>query len=402
MRSNIKREAKLSELFDMQMGKTPDRNNLEYWENGTHPWISIADMTSNGNVIEDTKECITDKAIYETGIKPIFPGTVIMSFKLSVGKVTRVLNKSYSNEAIMAFEIKDDLPIGIGLTNEYVYYLLSALDFTNTGNKAVMGKTLNKKILENTEVSIHSWESQKEIVSILDKVDELIDMRKKQLSKLDELVKSRFVEMFGDPVINDRGWLIDKLGNYMTTLTDFSANGSYELLDSNVVMYDEPNYAIMVRTTDLESGNLTSGVKYIDESAYNLLDKSKLFGGELIMNKIGSAGKIYVMPHINYPASLGRNAFMFRFDSRLNITYLYALLTSDYGVNEIQQYVRGAVTKTITKDSTRSIRIIVPPIELQNEFKSFVEQVDKSKFEVKESLEKLETLKKALMQEYFG
>lgn len=186
--------------------------------------------------------------------------------------------------------------------------------------------------------------------------------------------------MFGDPNSNEKEWTVSTLGEYMTLLTDFSANGSYELLDSNVVMYDEPNYAVMVRTTDLEAGNLTDGVKYIDQTAYELLSKSKLYGGELIMNKIGSAGKIYIMPQIDKPASLGRNAFMFRFDDRINMFYLYALLSSDYGIKEIQQYVRGAVTKTITKDSTRSIRVIVPPIELQEQFAAFVEQTDKSKY----------------------
>ena len=208
--------------------------------------------------------------------------------------------------------------------------------------------------------------------------------------------------MFGDPKLNDKGWTVSALGEYMTLLTDFSANGSYELLDSNVVMYDEPNYAVMVRTTDLEAGDLTNGVKYIDQAAYELLSKSKLFGGELIMNKIGSAGKIYIMPQIDKPASLGRNAFMFRFDDRINMTYLYALLSSDYGTKEIQQYVRGAVTKTITKESTRSIRVIVPPIELQEQYAAFAEQTDKSKLAIQKSLEKLETLKKELMQKYFG
>ena len=108
------------------------------------------------------------------------------------------------------------------------------------------------------------------------------------------------------------------------------------------------------------------------------------------------------MPHIGKPASLGRNAFMFRFDERINMVFLYALLTSDYGTVEIQQYVRGAVTKTITKASTKAIRIIVPPIELQNRFATFVEQTEKTKLIISHSLEKLETLKKALMQEYFG
>lgn len=256
--------------------------------------------------------------------------------------------------------------------------------------------------LTDAIIELPSFGMQKKIVSHLEKVAHIYDDRKKQLNMLDNLIKSRFVELFGDPYINDKNWTVDTLGNYMTTLTDFSANGSYELLDSNVVMYDEPNYAVMVRTTDLESGDLSSDVKYIDKSAYELLNKSKLFGGELIMNKIGSAGKIYIMPYINQPASLGRNAFMFRFDDRLNMKYLYFLLSSDYGTNEIQQYVRGAVTKTITKDSTRAIKIIVPPIELQNTFAAFVELTDKLKFEVRKSLEETQLLMDSLMQKYFG
>lgn len=315
------------------------------------------------------------------------------------------LNVKYFNGKFDAYQ-RTYIIESLDKTKLSVPYLYCFLDkYVETLRKQSIGgviKYIKLGNLTEAKIPLISLEEQSQIVNLISNVESLILKRKEQLSKLDELVKSRFIEMFGDPVINDKNWLIDTLGNYMTTLTDFSANGSYELLDSNVVMYDEPNYAIMVRTTDLESSDLTSGVKYIDESAYKLLDKSKLFGGELIMNKIGSAGKIYIMPYIDRPASLGRNAFMFRFDERLNMKFLYFLLTSDYGTNEIQQYVRGAVTKTITKDSTRAIKIIVPPIGLQNEFAIFVEQTDKLKLEVKESLEKLETLKKSLMQKYFG
>lgn len=284
---------------------------------------------------------------------------------------------------------------------EYLYYVVSYMNLSKYYSGATIPHIYFKDY-KNEKFSLDCLDKQRQIVMTLDKVQSIIDKRKKQLKKLDELVKSRFIEMFGDPNSNEKGWTVSTLGEYMTLLTDFSANGSYELLDSNVVMYDEPNYAVMVRTTDLEAGNLTDGVKYIDRTAYELLSKSKLYGGELIMNKIGSAGKIYIMPQIDKPASLGRNAFMFRFDDRINMVYLYALLSSDYGTKEIQQYVRGAVTKTITKESTRSIRVIVPPIELQSQFAAFVKQVDKSKFEIKQSLEKLELLKKALMQKYFG
>ena len=280
---------------------------------------------------------------------------------------------SYVNGNAMAL---DNLIEEINIHYLYYYLLSRGLNDTITGTAQpqIVRQSLQKVVIKYPELEV-----QHQIVNRLNQVANLINKRKKQLKKLDELVKSRFIEMFGDPNSNEKGWTVSTLGEYMTLLTDFSANGSYELLDSNVVMYDEPNYAVMVRTTDLEAGNLTDGVKYIDQTAYELLSKSKLYGGELIMNKIGSAGKIYIMPQIDKPASLGRNAFMFRFDDRINMVYLYALLSSDYGTKEIQQYVRGAVTKTITKESTRSIRVIVPPIELQEQFAAFVEQVDKFK-----------------------
>ena len=290
-----------------------------------------------------------------------------------------------------------------GSNLELIYhYLHTNLHLLQAGFKGAGLQHISKEYILDISIDLPEGNEQNHLLTEIRIIDSLINARYKQLSKLDELVKSRFIEMFGDPITNEKGWTVSALGEYMTLLTDFSANGSYELLDSNVVMYDEPNYAVMVRTTDLEAGDLTNGVKYIDQAAYELLSKSKLFGGELIMNKIGSAGKIYIMPQIDKPTSLGRNAFMFRFDDRINMAYLYALLSSDYGTKEIQQYVRGAVTKTITKESTRSIRVIVPPIELQEQYAAFVEQIDKSKLEIQKSLEKLETLKKALMQQYFG
>lgn len=284
----------------------------------------------------------------------------------------------------------------------FVYQVENILRKAQNSVHGATMKHLTKPVFDSLDFYLPLIEEQKRIAKQLKLINLLIDHRNDQIKKLDLLVKSRFIEMFGDPYYNPKGWKSDYLGNYMTTLTDFSANGSYEILDSNVVMYDEPNYAIMVRTTDLEKGDLTGELKYIDEKAYNLLSKSKLYGGELIMSKIGSAGKIYLMPFINKPASLGRNAFMFRFNECINIVFLYTLLNTDYGTNMIQQHVRGAVTKTITKESTRKLLIYVPPIELQNQFADFVAQVDKSKLAIQQSLYELETLKKSLMQQYFG
>lgn len=390
--------ARLGDIFNLQMGKTPSRNNPDYWNDGIYNWISIADIGTYQKYTGDTKEKISELAVHDSGIKLVPTNTVIMSFKLSLGKTAITKEPTYTNEAIMAF-----IPTGkYDILPDYFYHLFSVMDWLKKANRAVMGSTLNKATLGEISVTVPSLNEQHKIAMVMDKITNLIFKRRQQMDKLDEMIKSRFVEMFGDPATNPKGWKMDQLGTYMTTLTDFSANGSYELLDSHVVMYDEPNYAVMIRTTDLESGVFVNGVKYIDQSAYELLSKSKLYGGELIMNKIGSAGKIYIMPHIDKPASLGRNAFMFRFDKRINMTFLYALLTSDYGTAEIQQYVRGAVTKTITKAGTKAIRIMVPPIELQNQFSTFVDQTKKIRNTISCSLKQLETLKRLLMQEYFG
>ena len=148
--------------------------------------------------------------------------------------------------------------------------MLGSTSFLTQKDKNCSGatqKAITNAGLKKIRVSIPDYQLQEAIADQLDKISSVIQMRRSELQKLDDLVKARFVEMFGDPIHNEKGWMVSTLGEYMTLLTDFSANGSYELLDSNVVMYDEPNYAIMVRTTDLEAGNLTNGVKYIDQSA---------------------------------------------------------------------------------------------------------------------------------------
>lgn len=290
------------------------------------------------------------------------------------------------------------------VSKEYMCYFMRSNAYYTKLLGSVTGTTrkrISRKNLGNIELEIPPKEEQIDVVSQLECLINVINSRNKELQLFDNLIKARFVEMFGDPANNEKGFIKAPMGDYMTVLTDFSSNGSYKTLDSGVTMYDEPNYAWMVRTTDLESGDMTA-IKYIDEEAYELLAKSKIYGGEIIMNKIGSAGKIYLMPQIDMPASLGRNAFMFRYDERINVKFLYHLLTSEYGQREIQQYVRGAVTKTITKNDVRAVLIIVPSIELQNEFESFVEQVNKSKVKVQKALDETQKLFDSLMQQYFG
>ena len=179
------------------------------------------------------------------------------------------------------------------------------------------------------------------------------------------------------------------LGDLISELSDFNSNGGYSLLDNNVKLFDYPSYAWMVRTTDLEADEHSLNRKYVDEKAYKLLRKSALYGNELIMCKIGSAGKIYLMPNFKGKATLGRNAFLIRFNNELAIReFIFELLSTLEYKYEIENRAKGAVTKTITKDAVKSIRVKIPSINIQNEFISFVRQIDKLKFIKKINLER--------------
>ena len=366
----MKMRYKLSEIFDLQMGKTPARNNPKYWEGGTNPWISIADMSLNGKYIDTTKECITDCAVKETGIKPIFPGTVIMSFKLSVGKVAHTTVKSYSNEAIMSFEIKDSLPFL--LDNDYVYYLISSLKFENIGNKAVMGKTLNKDILKNTYVNIHEWKDQIQIVSELDNVTKLIDLCKKQLLKLDELVKSRFIELFGDPLKNDK------------VLPTVSGETLFKLSNGKAL----PNSKRFAEGIPAYGGNGISW--YTDEI---LCDYDTI-----IVGRVGfQSGNVHLA---KAPLWVTDNAmYISNINSQVcDIRFLCALMEHI----DFTRYQDAGDLKKITQKPFMQMQYLMPPMSLQRQYIAFVEQTDKSKLALQKSLDVLETLKKSLMQKYFG
>ena len=193
---------RLSDIYNLQMGKTPSRDNEAYWKEGEYEWISIADLSKCEKYISQTKEKISKKAVEASGIHIIPAETVIMSFKLSIGKVAITQKALFSNEAIMAFIDKKV----VSISPQYAYYLFSAQKWDAGTNRAVMGSTLNKATLSQYRVLIHDVQTQAEIVERLDKLSDLIKHRRQELQKLDDLVKSQFIEMFGDLRLNEKGW----------------------------------------------------------------------------------------------------------------------------------------------------------------------------------------------------
>lgn len=150
------------------------------------------------------------------------------------------------------------------------------------------------------------------------------------------------------------------LGQMLSTFTDYHANGSYESLHKHVKLLNNPDYALMIRAVDLQNDNFKNNVRYVSKNAYNFLKKTKIFGNEIIIDKIGNAGEVFLMPELEVPVTLGMNLFLLRFKKDIDPEFIYVFLTSKIGKQVISQKITGTIPTSIDKQSIRAIEIPIP------------------------------------------
>jgi len=393
-------EYALSELFTLQMGKTPSRDNSSYWKKSENNWISIADLTNSGKYISNTKETLSDSAVAESGIKKIPANTVIMSFKLSLGKVAITEKEMYSNEAIMAFIDKGVEKI----SPEYLYYLLRAKDWSKGTNKAVMGATLNKATLSTIKIQLHEYDNQLEIVNMLNRVSSSIDFRKQQLTKLDELIKARFVEMFGDPISNPFGFKVKTLqkmiddGTIMYHLdgnhgSDYPRNEEFvecgvPYISANCIVHNDVNLKLAKHLTEERASKLRKGI------AQN---------GDVLFAHNATVGPVAILYTDDEKVILGTSLTAYRCDKeRMVPDYLKAYMQSEGFVCQYTKDMKQTTRNQVPITAQRKFLFVIPPLSLQNQFAAFAAEVDKSKVEVQKALDQTQLLFDSLMQQYFG
>ena len=376
---------KLSDIFDLQMGKTPTRSDLSYWQNGSYDWISISDLNTDRKYISDTKERITTKAVRESGIKKIPANTVIMSFKLSMGKTAITSHDMFSNEAIMAFIDRKVIRIN----PDYIYYLLHALDWNKRANKAVKGRTVNKKIISQTQVNIPDYQTQLRIVKIMDSTRKRVKIQKDILSKLDTLIKARFVEMFGDLKFDT------PVSKYIESLTAGKSLAGKEkctnkVLNTGAVSYDK----------------FKNDYKYLP-SNYVPDENNKVRTGNVLISRmntqelVGATAYVWEAPENTYlPDRLWRA----NLKENVNSIFLWQVLIHPLLKLQIQRVSSGTSGSMKNISKSNFLKLKVPDVneESQNKFASFVQQVDKSKVAIQKSLDETQILFDSLMQKYFS
>ena len=355
---------KVADEFDLQMGKTPARDNPAYW-GGEQKWASIADIARSGMYLSDTKEAITQEAVSESGIKAVPQNTVVMSFKLSLGRTAITASRMYTNEAIMAFLPHDATAFDL----HFLYHLFSNRNWSEGCNKAVKGVTLNKATLNAARIPKPDISEQRAVASTLDKICALMAKCDEQIVRLDQLVKSRFVEMFGDGSISIGRW-------------DDVFIATTGKLDSNVAKEDGQYPFFTCAKTPLK----------IDQYAFDC---------EALLLAGNNAAGVYDVKHYKGKFNAYQRTYVLRLtDDRWEYAVFKAQLESKLA--KMQAASKGTMTKYLTLGILKKLDFIVPPLALQREFAAFVEKVDKLAFAARQRREVAKQLYRAKIQEFFG
>ena len=344
----------------------------EYLENGKYP---IIDQGQN------------DIAGYHDSDDGLFEDVPTIVF----GDHTRVVKYVDKPCFLGADGVKLLCPVSKNTNCKYLFYQLSYADIPNTGYNR------HFKWVKALDFKIPSSDEQNHVVEVLDKVTELISLRKQQLAKLDELVKARFVEMFGDSKLNPNNFPCNSLSEYIEFLTSGSRGWSQYFTDSGeyfITIKNVKNCKITLQDVQCVTppDNAEAKRTRVQENDLLISITADLGRTGIVTKKIAEHGA-YINQHLT--------CIRLKQD-KLNPLYVAYYMESDAGKEQFIAKNQSAVKAGLNFNAINSLKLMVPPLALQNQFADFVERVDQQKQTVQQSLEKLELMKKALMQEYFG
>lgn len=376
---------RLGDVCTVVSGTTPKSTQPEYWD-GDLNWVTPAELTDESDVIYESQRKITSQAVADSSLKSFPAGTVLLSSRAPIGKVAIAGTEMYCNQGFKNLICSDKI------YNRYLYHFLkNNTDYLNSLGRGATFKEISKGIVENIEIPLPSLDDQRKIAAVLDKVSDLIAKRRQQLDKLDEMVKAKFVEMFGDININDKGWKVQPLGELCTIVRGGSPRPIEKYLGGNIPW--------------IKIGDATSG-----ENIYLYSTKEHIIQDGISRSRLVKAGSLIFA---NCGVSLGfariitfdgciHDGWLAMEDINLQLDKVFLLHTLNQMTEHFRKIAPAGTQPNLNTAIMKEYKQIVPPMQLQKEFILFVEQTEKTKNTISCSLEQMETLKKALMQEYFG
>lgn len=372
----------LPEVCTIQYGFPFD--SAKFSDSDGMPLIRIRDVVRGYSETYTTEEYKSEYIVHENDLLIGMDG----EFNIAKwGKTPALLN-----QRVCRLAPKDSID------KDYLFYFMPiALKRIEEKTPFVTVKHLSAKELNKIEIPVLPLEEQRKIAETLSKVDELIAFRDQQLAKLDKLVKARFVEMFGDPVYNEMHWETKRLIDICRTIVDCPhSTPHYTTKDTGYKC---------IRTSAVKKNKiLWEKVECISKQEYEeRIKRKRPEKGDVIYTREGAILGIAAVIDRDYNVALGQRSMLLSPDIyKCTPCFLSMAMNFDSFLGKALGGVSGSASPHINVGDIKALEIIAPPIEIQNQFSTFVEQVDQQKQTVQQSLEKLELMKKALMQEYFG
>lgn len=377
----MKKYKKLCEVCDINMGQSPDSNSYNTEQKGIPFFQGNADF---GELYPYVRMwCNSPKKIVEQG-------TLLISVRAPIGALNFASEKSCIGRGLAGITARSDIEL------KYIYYCLKAkrgeLNRKGTGSTF---KAISKNVLGGIEIEYISLDAQKKCSAILDKLNEVIRKKKKQIEYADELIKSRFVEMFGDETEFDR-WPCCTISDIADICVGVVIKPAQYYTDKSkgIPAFRSLNIGEMCVKDD--------AWVYFTEEGHQKNKKSIIHKNDVLVVRSGEPGTACVVTE-KYDGYNAVDIIIAHPDNnKVDSIFLAAFTNMPHGRNQIHERTGGAAQKHFNAGGYKALRIIMPSLDLQEQFANFVKQTDKSKLTIQKSLDELETLNKALMQKYFG
>nr|WP_298055502.1 restriction endonuclease subunit S [uncultured Lachnoanaerobaculum sp.] len=356
---------KLGDICEIVSGSTPKTDIEEYW-NGDIKWITPAELDDESYIVYDTTRKITELAVKKTGLSSFPEGTVILSSRAPIGKVAIAGCEMYCNQGFK------NLICSEKIYNRYLFWFLKGnTEYLNSFGRGATFKEISKKIVSDIEINVPEMNLQKNAVLNLERLSKIISLRKSEIDKLDALIRARFVEMFGDPSVNNKRWqrgVINEIGSCIagatpsTKVDEYWNNGTIPWMSSG----------------EVNKGRIDRTDNFITHLGYDKTS-TKLVPPKTVVLAMAGQGRTRGMAAITeIDLCTNQSICSIVNNEKIDAEYLLYFLKLQY--NEL----RRASTNTDGRGGLNlkiigNYPIMIPPVGLQKRFANFVEQVNKSK-----------------------
>lgn len=387
-------KVKLGDIFEIGSGGTPSKSHPEYY-GGDIPWVKTGDLKSE--YLYEVEDFITKEGLKNSSAKLYEPDTVLIAmYGATIGATSILKMDACTNQACAAFKKNDKV------IPEYLYYFLKSqkVKFVKDGVGGAQ-PNISAGYLKKVEMELPSLDEQRAIVEVLDKTTNIMVMRNQEIASLDNLIKARFVELFGDLANPKCQWKKEKLVDACKNPDDIKCGpfgtqlSKDEYCSSGVAVWE---------ISQINSGFATQPTHFLTDEKANQLEVYSIKSGDIAMSRKGNVGRCAVFPETMEDGIIHSDILRIRVnnDLVLPVFMMYQLHYSRAVQHQIELVSSGAIMAGINVTKLKQIEVHIPPLKLQQQFDAFVAEVDKSKVAIQAALDKSQLLFDSLMQKYFG